>query len=186
MTQRLRKIDDEVWKPLEFTDRPYEISNYGRIKSFVLSTGKSKILKCANVKGFLVLGVKINGKKEQFCVHKLTARYFVPKESEDQTVVIHKDWNKSNNYYKNLKWVTKRESYDRMKWKFKEDKKGQKAKVTNSKLTEKDVVVLKTMLASGIKQNVIAKLFAISEMQVSRIKKGENWAHVKIKEDKKE
>ncbi len=183
MTQRLRKIDDEVWKPLEFTDRPYEISNYGRVKSFVLSTGKSKILKCANVKGFLVIGVKINGKKEQFCVHKLTAKYFVPKESEDQTVVIHKDWNKSNNYYKNLQWVTKRESYDRMKLKFKETRKNSDTIVTNSKLTEDDVRVLKTMLANGIKQNVIARLFAISEMQVSRIKRGENWSHIKVEKD---
>ena len=177
--RRLRKINDEEWKLLEFADKHYEISNYGRIKSFIASKD-GKILKCGNVRGFITLGIKVNGKKAQYSVHKLTAIYFVNNDSKTKTVVIHKDWNKSNNYYKNLEWVTSAFSYKRMHKKFKADLKGKGRTVTNSKLTEQDVVVLKTMLKNGIKQNVVAKLFAISEMQVSRIKRNENWASVKI------
>jgi DNA invertase Pin-like site-specific DNA recombinase len=51
--------------------------------------------------------------------------------------------------------------------------------VRNSKLKPEDVKVLKGMLEKGVKQNVIAKLFSISEMQVTRIKRGENWGKIK-------
>ena len=178
-TRRLRKISDEEWKLLEFADKHYEISNYGRIKSFA-SSKDGKILKCGNIRGYISLGICVNGKKAQFSVHKLTAIYFVEKDNETKTVVIHKDWNKSNNYYKNLEWVTTEHSYKRMHKRFQEDRKASGKRVTNSKLTEKDVAVLKTMLKNGVKQSVIAKLFAISKMQVTRIKRNENWANVKI------
>jgi len=58
-----------------------------------------------------------------------------------------------------------------------------KGLIRNSKLKAEDVKVLKSMLEKGIKQNVIAKLFSISEMQVTRIKRGENWAHIKASSD---
>ena len=49
----------------------------------------------------------------------------------------------------------------------------------SAKLTEKQVVAIKALLAhSCLPQKVIAKLFGIQQMQVSRIKRGERWAHV--------
>lgn len=181
-TRRLRKIDDEVWKPIDFADNKYEISNYGRIKSFYGSE-EGKVLKCGNVRGYSTIGLKVKGVKRQYCVHKLIAEYFIPKKSEDEVVVIHKDWNKQNNYYKNLQWVSAKDSYKRMHKKLKEDQKREGRTVTNSKLKAEDIIALKRMLKNGIKQNVIAKLFAISEMQVTRIKRNENWAHIKLPED---
>ena len=175
--RKLRKIEDEEWQRIEFADDHYEISNYGRVKSFY-GSGDGKILKCGNVRGFQTLGIKVNGEKKQYCVHKLTAMFFIKKDSSDQTVVIHKDWNKSNNNHNNLKWVTSEESYKRMHKRFHEDRKLAGHTVTNSKLKEEDIILLKTMLKKGVKQNVIAKLFAISEMQVTRIKRNENWAHI--------
>jgi len=47
--------------------------------------------------------------------------------------------------------------------------------------------LLKSMLQRGVVQAKIAKMFCISEMQVTRIKRGENWGHVqvpKIEEEK--
>ena len=55
-----------------------------------------------------------------------------------------------------------------------------KHRVLNSKLKESDVRQLKLMLAKGITQSIIAKMFRISEMQVTRIKRGENWGHITI------
>jgi DNA invertase Pin-like site-specific DNA recombinase len=54
--------------------------------------------------------------------------------------------------------------------------------VTSSKLKAEDVALLKSMLDRGIKQKVIAKLFCISEMQVTRIKRNENWAEIQALE----
>ena len=53
-----------------------------------------------------------------------------------------------------------------------------KTQINNSKLKERDVVLLKSMLQRGVTQASIAKMFCISEMQVTRIKRGENWGHV--------
>ena len=51
-------------------------------------------------------------------------------------------------------------------------------------LSKKNLMIL--FLKNGIKQNVVAKLFAISEMQVTRIKRNENWAHIKLPEEGQE
>jgi hypothetical protein len=47
-----------------------------------------------------------------------------------------------------------------------------------SKLKESDVRIIKHQLEMGISGAMLAKSFGVSEMQISRIKKGENWAKV--------
>ena len=176
--RKLRKIDDEIWKEIPFADKKYEISNYGRIKSYCYDKINGRIVKPGNVKGFLNVSIRTKGKKKSYLVHKLVAILFVPKKYDGEDIVIHLDWNKKNNYYKNLKWVTKNDSYKRMFKKFQEDRKKQGKRVTNSKLTKEDVGWIKSMLKKGIKQSVIAKLFCVSEMQITRIKRNENWAEI--------
>lgn len=181
MTNRnLRKLEDEVWKEIPFADKKYEVSNYGRVKSYCYDKTNGKILRPGLTKGFHTVTFKTNDSKKTFLVHKLVAIVFVPKESEDQTIAIHLDWNKRNNHYKNLKWLTKTEAYARIMPRLQEiNKIKNKGIIRNSKLKPDDVKVLKGMLEKGIKQNVIAKLFSISEMQVTRIKRGENWSMIK-------
>ncbi|TAJ15547.1 hypothetical protein DMA11_01245 [Marinilabiliaceae bacterium JC017] len=181
--RKLRKIDDEEWKELTFTDKKYEISNYGRIKSYCYDQVNGRIVKPGNIKGFYNISLRVDGKKKSYLVHKLTAEYFIPKESDEHTVVIHLDWNKQNNFYGNLQWVTREESYKRMHKVLQEARKKAGKVVTSSKLKPEDVKVLKGMLEKGIKQSVVARLFCISEMQVSRIKRNENWAEVEAVTD---
>ncbi len=185
MSERnLRKIEDEVWKIITFADKKYEVSNYGRVKSYCYNKNEGKILKPGLTKGFHTVTFKTNGKKKTFLVHKLVAIFFVPKDNDNQSIAIHLDWNKRNNYYKNLQWVTKDEAYKRIMPRLQEiNKIKNKGLIRNSKLKAEDVKVLKSMLEKGIKQNVIAKLFSISEMQVTRIKREENWAHIKASSD---
>lgn len=180
--RKLRKISDEVWKTIPFTDKRYEISNYGRVKSYCYDTFNGRIVKPGSIKGFLNVSLRVEGKKKSYLVHKLTAEMFVPRSSEQETVVIHLDWNKQNNYFKNLQWSTKEASYKRMHAVLQENRKLSGKTVTSSKLKPEDVEVLKSMLQKGVKQNVIAKLFRISEMQVTRIKRNENWANVEPRE----
>ncbi len=181
-TRKSKKHEVEIWKPVDFADGNYQISNHGRIKSFVTDP-KGTILKGSSVNGFNTVGLKVDGEKRQFCVHKLTAQFFIQKESHKQTVVIHKDWDKSNNHVNNLLWVSSEESYQRMHKRLMDEQRRLGHTVTNSKLKPEDIVLLKTMLNKGIKQNVIARLFAISEMQVTRIKRNENWAHIIVPDD---
>jgi hypothetical protein len=184
MTRRLKKITDEIWKEIPFADKKYEVSNYGRVKSYCYDKENGRIVKPGIIKGFQNVSFLSNGKKKSFLVHKITAELFVEKTADNQDTVIHLDWNKSNNHYSNLKWVTKEEAYKRMFDRLHERRRNCKEKIiTYSKLTEDDVIMIKSMLQRGITQNVIAKLFCVSEMQITRIKRGENWAHVTIPEE---
>jgi hypothetical protein len=176
--RKLKKIEDEIWVEIPYTDNRYEISNYGRLKSYCYDQIKGRLIKPGKIRGFNTATLKINGKLTQVFLHKLVAEFFVYHESEEQTVVIHLDWNKQNNYFINLKWVTRVESYARMHERLKERRKKLGKQVTSSKLKTEDVALLKSMLDRGVKQKVIAKLFCISEMQVTRIKRNENWAEV--------
>jgi len=179
--RKLRKIEDEQWRELKFTDKKYEISNYGRIKSFCYDKVNGRIVKLGNIKGFYNVSLRVDGQKRSYLVHKLTAEYFVDKTAEDQDVVIHLDWNKQNNFCANLQWETKANSYKRMHKVLQEARKKAGKVVTSSKLSKDDVAAIKGMLEKGVKQNLIAKLFCVSEMQVSRIARKENWAEIEPK-----
>ena len=51
------------------------------------------------------------------------------------------------------------------------------------KLTVVKVMLIKKLLAKPDRKTrlkMIAKQFGVSEMQISRIKSGENWGHIKI------
>lgn len=175
-----KKVKDELWERISFADAHYEISNHGRVKSFYGDTEDGKILSGGNINGYPVVGLKVKGKYRSYCIHKLVAEFFVPKGEADEVIVIHKDWDKSNNHYRNLQWVNHEYSRRRTIKRLKDEQKADGKSVTNSKLRMEDILLLKKMLKNGVRQNVIAKLFAISEMQVTRIKRSENWAHISL------
>ena len=47
-----------------------------------------------------------------------------------------------------------------------------------SKLNESDVRIIKHQLKMGVSGTILAKSFGVSEMQISRIRKGVNWSEV--------
>ena len=178
MQQHLHKFDDEEWKEITFTDFKYEVSSYGNVRSYCQNSENGKILNPSKIGGFKVVSLKYNGGSKHFLVHKLVAELFVPKVSSDQTVVIHLNWEKGNNHYSNLQWSTKSESYLRMHKRLQEERKKKGKVVTYSKLKTEEVALVKSMLERGVKQKLIAKMFCVSEMQITRIKRGENWKEV--------
>jgi len=130
-------------------------------------------------------GTKI--KNKQIFVHKLVADYFGQQENEEQQYVIHLDYNKLNNHIDNLQWTSKREMelhqqsnpnvlLAREKRKEVKPYKGHKLNATQVKRLKKKIFdpERKTRL------KILAKQFGISEMQLYRIKSGENWAHVTV------
>jgi hypothetical protein len=179
--RNLRKLDDEVWRVVPKTNKCYQISNYGRIKSFAYNKTDGKILKCSVINGFKMVQItKINGPIRLY-VHKLAAQVWIPRPSDKHTFVTHLDGNLKNNQISNLEWHTReslKEKHREMA--LRNEKLSNRPKVhSNSKLKESDIALLKSLLERGVVQAKIAKLFSISEMQVTRIKRGENWGHVK-------
>lgn len=192
---------DEVWKEIDLGGDKlrynYAVSNYGRIVSFTSNLEDGRLLKGSLVDGYPVFrykqfykseaGTKI--KNKQIFIHKLVAEYFGKRASEQEQYVIHLDYNKLNNHIDNLKWTGKREMElhqqknpnvlkAREKRKDIKPYKGHKLNATQVKRLKKKIFDpnRKTRL------KIIAKQFGISEMQLYRIKSGENWSHVTVED----
>ncbi|OHX65385.1 NUMOD4 motif-containing HNH endonuclease [Flammeovirga pacifica] len=97
---------EETWLELPFTDKKYEISNNGKVKSYARSQ-KGEIIKGRDIGGgYLSIDCKVNGKKKSYYVHRLVAELFLDKPKVEDEIVIHKDGDKSNNNVNNLEWCT--------------------------------------------------------------------------------
>lgn len=179
---------NEEWKDVRFEklsdNDNYQISNYGRVRIFKPETKNWKILKSANVKGYRYFTFKSNidwKHKVTKPVHRLVAELFCEKPSDKHNFVIHLNFVKDNNYYKNLKWVTQKELTEHNKVNPKVVNSHKKGRITNAKLTETEVIRLKMKLKRGKnKLYKIAKEFGITHTQLNRIRSGENWGHIKV------
>ncbi len=171
----------EKWKEIEFNvDLPhakYEISNYGRVKSFsTRETGK--IINGSNVNGYQAIMIRFDKRITQsYYVHRLVAEAYIPKDSDNQHYVTHLDFVKGNNHVSNLKWVSERELAEHNN----KNPRVMKKRITGYKLTESDVRVIKKMLKNEkTRYSQIARQFGITHTQLNRIRKGHNWGHVTI------
>lgn len=172
----------------------YAISNKGRLISFTQDDMKDSTLLHGTVAdGYRLLRYKIkeNGKTKykHLLIYKLVAKLFLPEPEENQVHVIHLDRTKDNDDVKNLKWVTRPEmlkhSYDTNPTVIQNRKKllEHNLKSDGKKLTITKVMLIKKLLAKPNQKTrlkMIAKQFGVSEMQIRRIKSGENWGYIKV------
>ena len=99
-------LKQEEWKPIPGYEGLYEVSNYGRVKSYQLDSN-GKILspgKCGS--GYLFVILCKDGKAKKHCtVHRLVAEAFIPNPN-NLPLVNHQDECKKNNYFENLEWCS--------------------------------------------------------------------------------
>lgn len=93
-------IIDEEWKEIDGTN--YSISNYGRVRN----DKNNKIKSLRWHKWILQVDIYKNGKRYTCGVARLTANYFIRQVKENERVT-YIDGDARNNYYKNLKIVSK-------------------------------------------------------------------------------
>lgn len=106
----------------------------------------------------------VEGKLHNIAVATLVAIAFdiMPEDfNKKKSMISFKDGNKQNLHYSNL--VINKKTY------------------VSSKLTALDVREIKKHIKNGIPLKRIGEMFAVSEMQISRIKTGENWGNGKRK-----
>ena len=96
--------EDEIWSKISFLKDYYEVSNYGRVKT----RGKLRPLTTHPLGHTQSSFIDKSGKPTQQKIHRLVALAFVPNQDPiHNREVNHIDGNRSNNYYKNLEWVTR-------------------------------------------------------------------------------
>ena len=100
----------EQWREIIGTKGFYQISNLGKVKSFINSRQRKKtigqILKpFFNTKGYPCVSLF----KKHYRIHRLVAEHFIDK-IEGKNQVNHIDGDKKNNRIENLEWVTNQEN----------------------------------------------------------------------------
>lgn len=117
-------------------------------------------------------------------IHRLVANYFLKKPAAKQTIVAHLDYNKLNNKASNLKWMTAEENYEHQKnspYVIKEKQERRHRRKENSrstKLTVTKVMLMKKLINQGKPIKQLVKQFKVTDTQIFRIKRGENWAEI--------
>jgi hypothetical protein len=191
----IRLYPNEEFKEIVLEDKlklRYAVSNKGRLISFVDNIKFARELKGAMTDGYRLFKYKLYNDGEiinkHLFIYKLVAQYFIPKTSEDQIHILHLDRKRDNDDYQNLKWATKEEMAEHRR----NSPYVKQARLNlvkhnlasnGRKLTVTKVILIKKILArpdQTTRLKMIAKQFGVSEMQIRRIKSGENWSQVKI------
>lgn len=180
---------NEVFKDILGYEGLYQISNLGTVKS-VGRYGNNqyseywmdeRILKHSIVgtrnSGYCAVNLRKDGKSKQKYVHRLVAIAFVDNYRLSAKYVNHTDGDSKNNRFDNLEWCTHSENiqhaYDNGLI-----KKSCGSNVSNSKLKESDIPIIRNMLTDKIPILKIAKQFNVSRNVIYQIKDGRTWKHI--------
>lgn len=170
----------ERWLFVSGTDDMYEVSNHGRVRSWVRKNGlpgkrdKPLMLKTpTNSKGYVIVGIS----GLSVGVHRLVAKAFIPNPCHYKTV-NHKNGIKDDNHVDNLEWASIQQN---IRHACKNNLRGDLSGSNNgqAKLTEGEIPLIRNMIGVGISHGKIAKKFGVSRALISRISRGLAWSHVK-------
>lgn len=185
----IKKNTGEIWKQILFPGhkilrRKYAVSNSGRVASYsqnILEDGK--LLKGSLTSGYRTLNLHLETGNGTIYVHREVARLFCTKESPRQKFVLHKNYKKADNNFKNLKWANSEEitkhqqkSPEKIAYKLR-----QANKTKGLKLTLAQVKSIKEAINNPKRKLTykrMAEKYGVSEMTLYRIKSGENWGRV--------
>ena len=105
----------EIWKTAVYDGEiyeNYEVSNMGRVRSLnYRRTGKIQVLNLrVNNSGYLMVGLRKDGKTKMCLVHRLIAYAFIENNDIENKEVNHIDENKTNNRVENLEWCNREQN----------------------------------------------------------------------------
>lgn len=179
----------EQWRPIPGFEGHYQVSSFGNIKSMdriisqKSSSGKSmdRIWRGQKIKqfrrcngGYVGCNLSFNGKKTLYTIHTLVLKAFAgdrPCNMEG----AHLNGIKTDNRISNLKWVTRKENqFHRIA--HGTDCRGEKN--PSSRFTVSDVIEMRRLVRSGVKQVVVAKQFKTGQPVIQGIVARKTWRHV--------
>lgn len=163
---------DEQWKPIG--DTGYAVSNTGKVASMKRS-GWVVLRQNRHRDGYSLATMCINRKHKTRLAHILVAELFLGPKPTPAHEVNHRDGDKANNRVDNLEWVTPSQN-TRHRFDVLGHVGHRGAKNPRAKLSVDDVGAIRSRLAAGEFQRVIAKDYGVDRKTISHVKSGRNWA----------
>lgn len=171
----LGDLNGEQWRDVDDYDGLYQVSNFGRVKSF--HNNNEMIIKpqyshC----GYLRIGLCKPGERaKKFFIHRLVAESFIA-NIEGKPQINHVDGCKFNNYVGNLEWATRQENMRHA------DRTGLRkmpkgANCSYAKLTNEQALYIRNN-PDNLTQRQMAEKFGVGKPTVSMIQRGKIWAHL--------
>lgn len=169
-------MEIEIWKEVKGYNGIYHVSNHGNVKSIDhycenrngsgKQTGRT-LKQSKNRKGYYQLSLCLNKVRKTHRVHRLVAKAFIP-NPKNKPQVNHINGIKTDNRFENLEWCTNSENQiHAIKNGLVTHNKGEEHH--NSKLTNKDVKVVRWMNALGWSCKQLANDYKISQTAMSNI-----------------
>ena len=179
--------DEEIWKDIPGYEKAYQVSSMGRVRSKdriakgkrgIERSIKGKVLVQSIANGYLRLILSVEGKKDQWSVHRLVALAFHGRPGFKDAQVNHINSLKLDNRAENLEWVTASEniihSYEVGTSSSRRGEKHYRAT-----LTRDDVLSIRRLYETGkYTQKEIGLMFGQSSRNIGKIVNRTNWKHI--------
>ncbi len=179
----------EEWRPVKGWEGLYEVSSVGRVRSLdrivedrLRHSGRvrkfaGRILRCQrDIDGYLIVSLTNKHRVVVAKCHRMVAEAFIGDGRGLQ--VNHKNFDKSDNRVENLEWTTPTQNTRHALLACRSRTENHSPGCTRAKLTIEQVKRIKELLKSGATGSSVAKMFGISDVMASRIKRGVSWAFV--------
>lgn len=172
----------ELWKAIKGFDRIYDISNYGRLRTYrksvkgqqIVCESPQKLMRPSKDKnGYLIATLKRDGKNKYIKLHRAVLEAFVG-ECPVGMECCHKNDIKDDNRVCNLKWDTHKNNQVKYGGARKIIGKGEKNPAAI--FTDRQVIAMRQLAAKNICIRDIATATGASYQNVYRIIKGYRWS----------
>ena len=187
--RNIKDLEGEIFRDIEGYNGDYQVSNFGRIKSFKRYKN-GKILKQAKDENDrLYINLYKNRKGKSKRIHRLEFKTFKNCKLKKGECIHHIDENSSNNILDNFKLMTNfehgklhmsGEKHPNYGKKFPEISKRMSGENhPRAVLTEQKVIKIRELINEGnLTLTEIAKMFGVYRTTISDIKHGRTWKHI--------
>lgn len=169
-----------TWEPIPGWPR-YDINLYGVVKSSDmhvraknggLAIRKGRILRqVVKANGYAYVTLTTASKRAQLTVHSLVARTFIGPRPVGMNV-LHSDGDKTNNYWKNLRYATQAENHaDTLI----HGRRPRGSTHPGAVLTEQDILAIRASKQKGVD---LAAAYGVTNSHISRVRRRRIWKHI--------
>jgi hypothetical protein len=156
----------------------YEVSEYGDVRRCVMG-GRGHAfgfpLRHKLVNGYKWFPLSLEGKRYYPRASRLVAEAFIGPPPFDGAQVCHGDRDRTNNYYRNLRWDS---SFGNQADRVKHGTHTRGEHNSQSKLTATVVMEMRRCFGEGVKRKAIAARFGVAYPTVAKIVLGQRWTHL--------